>query len=126
MTLILALECADGLLLASDSQSTFGTTGQPVKAAAQKVHCQWSNVVWGAAGSVAIMQWVQEQFRLKMPQPTHFVNKSPHTMRLSSLTKVMDQGRGAASQGGCCHVDGPGCAAGDAASVDPDGSRSSG
>lgn len=88
MTLILALECADGLLLASDSQSTFGTTGQPVKAAAQKVHCQWSNVVWGAAGNVAIMQRVQEHFRLKMPSASHFESKHPNAIRLELVSAV--------------------------------------
>jgi hypothetical protein len=37
MTLILAIRCADGLVLASDGQSTVGTAGQPVKTETEKL-----------------------------------------------------------------------------------------
>ena len=44
MTLILALDCADGLLLASDGQATVSTGGQPVKTETQKLYRPWSNI----------------------------------------------------------------------------------
>jgi 20S proteasome alpha/beta subunit len=60
MTLILALDCADGLLLASDSQATVSTGGQPVKMETEKLHRPWSNIGWGASGMAAVAQLVEQ------------------------------------------------------------------
>lgn len=62
MTLILGLTCADGALLASDSQATFLTGGQFVKGLTRKLVDQWSNVAWGASGNVGVAQWVEAHF----------------------------------------------------------------
>ena len=44
MTLIMAIECSDGMLLASDSQLTYATQGQPTRRDVEKIFCPWSNV----------------------------------------------------------------------------------
>jgi proteasome beta subunit len=56
MTLILALACADGIVMASDGQATFSTTGQPVKQPMQKIHSLASCVLWAGAGDVGLLQ----------------------------------------------------------------------
>jgi proteasome beta subunit len=56
MTLILALACADGIVMASDSQATFSTTGQPVKQPMEKIRCLASCALWGGAGDVGLLQ----------------------------------------------------------------------
>lgn len=56
MTLILALACADGIVMASDGQATFSTTGQPVRQPMQKIHSLASCVLWAGAGDVGLLQ----------------------------------------------------------------------
>jgi hypothetical protein len=56
MTLILALACADGIVMASDGQATFSTTGQPVKQPIRKIHRLASCVLWAGAGDVGLLQ----------------------------------------------------------------------
>lgn len=62
MTLILGLICADGVVLASDSQATYTTGGQPVKGRIKKLVPQWRNVAWAASGNVGIYQHIQQLF----------------------------------------------------------------
>jgi len=62
MTLILGLICADGVVLASDSQATYTTGGQPVKGYIRKLIPQWSNVVWAASGNVGVAQHIERVF----------------------------------------------------------------
>lgn len=81
MTLVLALACADGVILASDSQSTIGTTGQSLKGVSDKLYCTWSNVAWGGSGDIGVMQRVDHALRAKFPQPDLFTKKNAHEIR---------------------------------------------
>ncbi len=51
MTLIMAIECSDGILLASDSQLTYLTQGQPTRGDVEKIFCPWSNVAFGVSSN---------------------------------------------------------------------------
>ncbi len=81
MTLVLALDCADGLVVASDGQSTFQTGGQPVKGTARKVHQYFSNIAWGGSGDVGLIQRVDQALRSTFPSRTAFDNKEPFAIR---------------------------------------------
>ena len=81
MTLILGLECADGLLLASDGQATIGTTGQPLKGPVDKLFCAWNNVAWGGSGHVGIIQRVEQALCAKFPSPDDLDNQEIHAIR---------------------------------------------
>jgi hypothetical protein len=81
VTLILALDCADGLVLASDGQGTYETGGQPVKGVALKVHQYFSNIAWGGSGDVGLIQRVDHAFRTTFPSRTCFENKEPFAIR---------------------------------------------
>ena len=81
VTLILALNCADGLVLASDGQGTYDTGGQPVKGVALKVHQYFSNIAWGGSGDVGLIQRVDQAFRSTFPTRTVFDNKEPFAIR---------------------------------------------
>jgi 20S proteasome alpha/beta subunit len=59
VTLILALRHRDGLLLASDSQATAETAGQPTKQETSKLHVLGGKLAWGGSGSVGLIQRVQ-------------------------------------------------------------------
>jgi 20S proteasome alpha/beta subunit len=61
MTLVLALECQDGIVLASDGQSTSDAAGQPTRARVRKLFTLDGRFVWGAAGSVGLQQTLQER-----------------------------------------------------------------
>jgi proteasome beta subunit len=52
MTLVLALRCRDGVVLAADSQRTEG----PLRETVPKLFTSPSGIVWGTAGSIAIQQ----------------------------------------------------------------------
>src|SRR5437879_5914045 len=56
MTLIMALACSDGVIIAADSQSTFGTAGQEVKEQVHKLVLQCNKLAYGGSGSVGIIQ----------------------------------------------------------------------
>lgn len=82
MTLILGLICADGVLLASDSQATYLTGGQQVKGDITKLVPQWLNVAWAASGDVGVAQHVQRVFaeHEKLGQQVYFENRNPDTV----------------------------------------------
>ena len=67
MTLILALRHAGGLVLASDSQVTFETTGQPTRDEVQKLVVLGGNIGWGASGETGLISRVQSQLETAMP-----------------------------------------------------------
>ena len=81
MTLILGLECADGLLLASDGQATIGTTGQPLKGPTEKLFLPWNNIAWGGSGPVGVIQCVDQRLRERFPTPTAFEDAGIHAVR---------------------------------------------
>jgi 20S proteasome alpha/beta subunit len=56
MTLVLALRCRDGIVLASDGQATTDAAGQPTRQAVRKLFDLGGRVAWGAAGSLGLQQ----------------------------------------------------------------------
>jgi proteasome beta subunit len=61
MTLVLAVRCRDGVVLASDGQATSDAAGQPTRAVAEKLFALGDRVAWGAAGSVGLQQTLSAQ-----------------------------------------------------------------
>lgn len=68
MTLVLALRCRDGVVLASDGQSTADTLGQPTRQPARKLFDIGGRIAWGAAGSVGLQQTLRARLAaLELP-----------------------------------------------------------
>jgi proteasome beta subunit len=63
MTLILALRCRDGIVLASDGQATSEAAGQPTRQPVRKLFDVGGRVAWGAAGCVGLQQTLAEALR---------------------------------------------------------------
>lgn len=62
MTLIIALACKDGVIMASDSQATIGSTGGPVRSTISKIKHLRENKLWAASGSLGMIQKLEEVF----------------------------------------------------------------
>jgi proteasome beta subunit len=77
MTLILAIRCADGLVLASDGQSTVGTAGQPVKTETEKLVVPWTGIAWGGSGRVSMIQAVERALTHDFSARTALDKKTP-------------------------------------------------
>jgi len=60
MTLIVGLKCRDGIVMASDGQATGGSAGGPIRMPSQKIFKISENVLFGAAGSVGVIQKSRE------------------------------------------------------------------
>ena len=60
MTVVLALRCADGLVLASDSQIT--DPGRGLSYPAQKLHRLGKHAAWGGSGSRAVLYDLEQKF----------------------------------------------------------------
>lgn len=60
MTLIVALRCKDGVVIASDSQATFTQLGQPAKMPTQKLFALGKYAAWGTAGDVGLQQKIAD------------------------------------------------------------------
>jgi len=56
MTLIIALACKNGIVMASDGQATGGSAGGPIKMPIQKIYSINNHVLFGASGSVGVIQ----------------------------------------------------------------------
>jgi len=56
VTLVLAIRCREGLVLASDGQVTTDAAGQPTRQPARKLFDIGGRIAWGAAGSVGLQQ----------------------------------------------------------------------
>jgi len=89
MTLILALDCADGMILASDGQATIGTVGQPLKGPAEKIFCPWQNVAWGASGQVGVSQHVAHAMYETFPSPDAFMGDNAWDIRQKLVQTVL-------------------------------------
>jgi len=76
MTLILGLECSEGLRLASDGQVTYTTTGQGTRGPIQKIFLQWNNVAWGGSGAVGLIQEAMAALHHEYGQTNRFDNKA--------------------------------------------------
>ena len=61
MTLVLAIRCREGVVLASDGQATTDAAGQPTRLAVQKLFDLGGRIAWGAAGSVGLQQALAER-----------------------------------------------------------------
>ena len=60
MTVVLALRCADGIVLAADSQVTDGARG--LSYPAQKLHPFGDTAAWGGSGARAVLLELEQQF----------------------------------------------------------------
>ncbi|WP_304106644.1 proteasome protein [Mycolicibacterium bacteremicum] len=60
MTVVLALRCANGIVMASDSQIT--DPGRGLTYPAQKLHPLGANAAWGGSGSRAVLYDVEQLF----------------------------------------------------------------
>ncbi|MET0698138.1 MAG: proteasome protein [Mycobacterium sp.] len=60
MTVVLAIRCADGVVIASDSQITDSARG--LSFAAQKLHPLGTHAAWGGSGSRAVLYDVEKIF----------------------------------------------------------------
>ena len=56
MTLVVALRCRGGVVLASDGQATSDAAGQPTRAPVRKLFDIGRRVAWGCAGSIGLQQ----------------------------------------------------------------------
>lgn len=60
MTVVLAVKCANGIVLASDSQIT--DPGRGLTYPAQKLHPLGASAAWGGSGSRAVLYDVEQLF----------------------------------------------------------------
>lgn len=58
MTLVIAVACRDGIVLASDGQATCDAAGQPTRQPARKLFDIGGRIAWGSAGSAGLQQTV--------------------------------------------------------------------
>lgn len=65
MTLIIAMPCQDGVVLASDGQETRGQ----VRTSTRKIKRWGTNCIWAGAGSLSLIQRVEEQIATLPPAP---------------------------------------------------------
>ncbi len=79
MTLVVALQCTDGAILASDSQSTESTGN--VRSAGQKVFPLTEHAVWGASGNGQIIAEIRDRL-------TDITNSTPVIMGQGIVNKV--------------------------------------
>ena len=56
MTLVLAIRCREGVVLASDGQATTDAAGQPTRQPVRKLFTIGDRIAWGAAGSLGLQQ----------------------------------------------------------------------
>lgn len=59
MTLVLALICSDGILMASDGQSTFSTSAGPMRLPSEKIRALAGRLLWGGSGAVGLLQKIE-------------------------------------------------------------------
>lgn len=90
MTLILALLCSDGLVMASDSQATIETTGQQLKGPAEKLFRPWDHIAWGASGATGIIQRVDIHLREKHAASAAFERMHPDEVRKRLAAEIAE------------------------------------
>jgi 20S proteasome alpha/beta subunit len=61
VTLVLAIRCREGVVLASDSQATSDAAGQPTRQPVRKLFEVGGRIAWGAAGSLGLQQALTER-----------------------------------------------------------------
>lgn len=78
MTLILALACSEGLVVASDGQATYTTSSQPTKLPIKKLYKIGTHIVWGASGDIGLQQKI-----------AHALEKEHHPQSLKKSIKEL-------------------------------------
>ena len=68
MTLVLALRCREGVVLASDGQATSEAAGQPTRQPVRKLFDLGGRIAWGASGSVGLQQALEEELEVRGPE----------------------------------------------------------
>ena len=61
MTLVLAIRCREGVVLASDGQATTDAAGQPTRQPVRKLFDLGGRIAWGGAGRVGLQQTLVER-----------------------------------------------------------------
>jgi hypothetical protein len=89
LTLVLGLASKGGLLLVSDSQTTFDTTGQQVKLPTEKIFAPWNNLAWGASSNRSgTVQHVQQQLQSTFGERNRFKKKKRHEIRKEITAEI--------------------------------------
>ncbi len=73
MTLILAINCIDGMVLASDSQGTLG----PLRQDWEKIFTDHTNLAWGGAGNLGMVQRIRAHIMSTYPDLAQFEQMQP-------------------------------------------------
>jgi 20S proteasome alpha/beta subunit len=68
MTLVLAVRCREGVVLASDGQATIDAAGQPTRQPVRKLACVGGRIAWGAAGSLGLQQTVAAELERRVDE----------------------------------------------------------
>jgi 20S proteasome alpha/beta subunit len=97
MTLIVGLACKDGVILASDGQLTTFSTGGPVRRTVSKIKYLGDYKLWGASGSVGMIQKIEAVFSslpkeilnasLNEPQLRQTILQNVHALRAHELQR---------------------------------------
>jgi 20S proteasome alpha/beta subunit len=83
MTLIIALACKDGVILASDGQATtFSIMGGPVRRNISKIKRLGENKLWAASGTVGMIQKIEAVFNAL---PNELINASLNEFQLREV-----------------------------------------
>lgn len=68
MTLVLAIRCREGVVLASDGQATTDAAGQPTRQPVRKLFEVAGRIAWGAAGSLGLQQTLAAELQRREPE----------------------------------------------------------
>lgn len=88
MTLILGVACEEGLVLAADGQATVQSAGLRVKFGASKLRVPWTNLAYGGAGHVGLIQRVSRDLENTYGKPDAFVSDHPNDVRKKVTTTI--------------------------------------
>jgi 20S proteasome alpha/beta subunit len=88
MTLVVALRCQLGVVLASDGQATSDAAGQPTRAPVRKLFDIGGRVAWGSAGSIGLQQTLQAELEALNG---HSDNPGQLRRRLASVVAPLQQ-----------------------------------
>jgi 20S proteasome alpha/beta subunit len=91
MTLVLALRCAEGVVLASDGQVTADTAGQPTRQPTRKLFDIGNRVAWGAAGSAGLQQTLTDELSTMNGRLADSSTRLRHTLA-GTVVPIQQQG----------------------------------
>jgi 20S proteasome alpha/beta subunit len=91
VTVVLALRYKGGLLLASDSQSTAGTQGQPSKGDAKKLFVLGGIIGWGGSGSTGLIQRVRDELDRDATAICGSLKKHPAGVGSEHIFKIVNK-----------------------------------